>query len=527
MSVLFKNDPNYHTGHLFLECVKSRPSAIFQIDAATGAEETNASVLRRSVLLAQCFRSLGLKPGDVLALGGRNHLDLHIPYYAALMNGLPIAGVDPLFKFEEIKTHFTLSRPKVAFCQKENLEDYKRAADELELDTLIFTFDGENSMKELIEKYAGDDSVDGFEPAIFDLDKVYVWLVSTSGTTGGIKLAALKHKVLMEKLQIFLLALFRSDSMEDNKMGLNLSPVQWVTAFFNAVGMPLNHQTKLQTSAKPTTEHVIDIINKYKPVTVFVGPSLLTSILKHEKKCDFTCFDRLLSGGGRVHKDILIELRKLTRNPACFFEIYGQTENLGPILVPNPLGPLGNCGKCMVQGSIKLVDPETGKEITAPNTPGELWSKTLCFSEYYNNPQETAEAFTEDGFYKTGDVLYKDEDQNYFYVERLKMLIKYRSYHVAPAELEELIRTLPGVHDVSVTSVQHVEDGEWPVACVVRRYGAQVTAQEIEDLIADKLSDSKKLRGGVIFMDELPLTSTGKVARAILHKIVRDLLQNK
>lgn len=71
----------------------------FQIDAATGKNETYGSVLTRSVRLARCFQKMGLQPGDVLALGGRNHLDLRIPYYAALLTGLPIAGVDPFFKY--------------------------------------------------------------------------------------------------------------------------------------------------------------------------------------------------------------------------------------------------------------------------------------------------------------------------------------------------------------------------------------------------------------------------------------------
>lgn len=70
-----------------------------QIDGGTGEQETKRSVLSRTIRLSYCMKKYGLKPGDVLALGGKNHLDVHIPFYAAMMSGLPMAGVDPLYKY--------------------------------------------------------------------------------------------------------------------------------------------------------------------------------------------------------------------------------------------------------------------------------------------------------------------------------------------------------------------------------------------------------------------------------------------
>ncbi|PZC72010.1 hypothetical protein B5X24_HaOG212071 [Helicoverpa armigera] len=138
-------------GHLFFEHMLNRPNAICQIDAATGKSETNASVLSRSIRLARCLRQFGAKPGDVLALNGKNHLDLHIPYYAALLNGMPIVGVDPMLKFEEIKKLFKLTTPKIAFCQ---CEHFTEAVAELGLDTRIVTFtDGKYSMENFIREF--------------------------------------------------------------------------------------------------------------------------------------------------------------------------------------------------------------------------------------------------------------------------------------------------------------------------------------------------------------------------------------
>ncbi|XP_075984149.1 luciferin 4-monooxygenase-like [Anticarsia gemmatalis] len=515
----------YHLGHLFMDTMRSRPDAICQLDAATGQSETNASVLSRSVQLAKCLRHFGAKPGDVLALGGTNHLDLHIPHYAALMNGMPIAGVDPLFKCNDIKVHFSLCEPKVAFCQKELLGDYLKAIKELGLDTRVICFDeGAYSMKKFIQEFDKDD-VEEFAPAIFDLDKIYACLISSGGTTGVMKLIAFKHRLWVNKF-IELRAVFQKtakNTTDENKPALNVAPVQWISGFLNSLAMPLLHMIKIQTSGPRTTEHLIDVINKYKPKSVLVTSILLNSIFEEEKECDFSCFDSLMVGGTKIPKDGHIELKKRMRPDAVVIETYGQTENMGPVFMPVPRLPVGSCGNGKYSWhKVKLVDIKTGEEITKPNVPGEMLTKGPCFSEYYNNPELTASMFTNDGWYKTGDLLYIDEHDNYYFVERIQMMINGQVRFILPSapDIEEVIRSHPGVRDVCVTTVRASDVDQHPVACVVRRPGSAVTAQEIKDLVAGKLPESQRLRGGVVFMSQIPTTSAGKIARAKLNHMV-------
>ncbi|KAJ8711131.1 hypothetical protein PYW07_008373 [Mythimna separata] len=515
---------NYHVGHLCMDALRTRPDAVCQIDAATGKSETNASVLARSIQLARCFRKLGAKPGDVLALGGRNHLDIHIPYYAALMIGMPTAGVNPLFKPSEIKKLFKICLPRIAFCQKEDLDTYQAIKEELGLNTEIICFDeGRHSLASFIEKYEDKEDQEEFMPVILDQDKHYAGLISTGGTTGSFKLAAFTYRAFMKKL-IIILAASTQHPADENKTNLHISPVQWLSSYISTITSPLLHLTKVQSSSHMTDEHLIDIINQYRPIYGFWNPPVVNALLKSEKKCDFTCFDSIILSGATIHKDILLELRKRVRPGASVIQMYGLTENLGRTLAGAPEGPLGNCGKILPElPPVKIVDLETGKEITEPNVPGELWAQGVSFSGYYNNPEETATCFTEDGWYRTGDILYRDEKGYFFFIERIKMMIKYRIRHVYPMEIEEVIREHPGVRDVSVTSVPHEDDGEHPVACIVRAPGSNVTADEIKEMVADKLSDPQKLRGGVIFMDQLPLSSTGKLARGELRKLVLTL----
>ncbi|CAH2238906.1 jg13714 [Pararge aegeria aegeria] len=462
-----------HLGQLMLEKLRQHQDTICQIDAATGEEETYASVASRSIHLARSMRAFGLKPGDVLALGGKNHLDLHIPFYAALYNGLPMVGVDPLFKYDEIRTLFKLTEPKIAFCQVESFETYSKVAADLGLDMKIVTFEhGDCTMAEFIDKYDTEEPEEEFRP---------------------------------------------------KKRVLNLSPVNWISNYFMSVGGPLIGDTKVQSSIPDDYEHFIYIINKYKPSTCLIGPTLVSYLVSRKKDVDFSCFKSVTITGSKIFPALLAKLKALLSKDTLAVEAYGQTETIGSVLGPIPNGPSGSCGRPLPIYAIKLVDPTTGVEIKEPYVTGELWNKGPRFTEYYNDPEETALAFSEDGYFKTGDLLYRDENDNYFYIDRLKTLIKYRNSHILPLEVEELISTHPGVKEVCVVGINDPLVGQKAAACVVRNEEASVTAQDIKDLVLNKLSKNKQLRGGVVFVDQLPLTSSGKLARSKVLQLVSSM----
>ncbi|XP_045770495.1 luciferin 4-monooxygenase-like [Maniola jurtina] len=507
--------PNYHFGHLAFESLSLHTDRVCQIDAATGAEESYESVLKRSISLAKALRAYGLNPGDVMAIGGPNHLDICIPHFAALFNGLPIVGVDPYFKYDEMRALFEITRPKIAFCQNESYDTYAKAAEDLKLDVKLVTFDeGECTMKKFIDMYEALDPVEDFKVAEYDLDKVYPFLICTSGTSGKLKVAAFKNKPLLTKIHFF-----RKAEDPSLKTTLVLSPVNWISFFFSPIIVATSGGIRLQTSNPDNYDNIIDMINKYKPEKALLSPAHIGSLLARHSEVDLTCFKTITGTGSKLYLDVKAGFKKLLASDCMFVEAYGQTESIGSVLVPNVFGPPGSCGRPGDMYSIKLVDPDTGVEIKEPNVTGEILVKGPGFSCYYNDPEETEKWFTEDGFYKTGDLLYRDEDNNYYFVDRCKTLMKYRNFHIYPAELEEVINRHPGVKDVCVVGVEDPVDGQRPVACVVRQGDSNVTAQEIKDLIIRNLSKNKELRGGVIFLDNLPYTSTGKILRSKVKEI--------
>ena len=132
---------------------------------------------------------------------------------------------------------------------------------------------------------------------------------------------------------------------------------------------------------------------------------------------------------------------------------------------------------------------------------------------YLNNPEATAATIRPDGFMHTGDIGYFDDKGWLEITDRIKELIKYKGFQVAPAEIEALINTLPGVADVVVIPVPDEAAGEIPRAYVVRAAGSTVTDNDIEELVQTHLAPHKQLRGGVRFVDAVPRAASGKLLR--------------
>uniref|UniRef100_A0A1B0DIS0 AMP-binding enzyme C-terminal domain-containing protein n=1 Tax=Phlebotomus papatasi TaxID=29031 RepID=A0A1B0DIS0_PHLPP len=116
---------------------------------------------------------------------------------------------------------------------------------------------------------------------------------------------------------------------------------------------------------------------------------------------------------------------------------------------------------------------------------------------YIGNDAATKEVFDPEGWLRTGDLGYYDEDEFFFIVDRIKEVIKYRALQVPPAELEALLLSHPKIADAGVTGIPNEADGEHPIAFVVKKPSEEITEQEIKDYIANLVIDIKRLRGGI------------------------------
>ena len=141
-------------------------------------------------------------------------------------------------------------------------------------------------------------------------------------------------------------------------------------------------------------------------------------------------------------------------------------------------------------------------------------TKPVCHMKgYLNKPEETAKFFAQDGFLHTGDLGHYDELGQLFFDGRLKELIKYKNHHVYPLEIENVICTHPSVFEAAVFGRPDPNVQELVTAVVVVKPGMEVSEQEIIELVSENVDDSKKLRGGVNFVEKLPKNPQGKILR--------------
>lgn len=136
---------------------------------------------------------------------------------------------------------------------------------------------------------------------------------------------------------------------------------------------------------------------------------------------------------------------------------------------------------------------------------------------YHNRPEETEKMFV-DGWLRTGDLGYYDENKMFYLTDRLKELIKVKGFQVAPAELEEIIRTYPDVADAAVIGVPHEASGEVPRAYIVPKPNAKLDTKQLDDYVSDKVASFKKLKGGIAVVDSIPKNPSGKILRMALKQ---------
>ncbi|RZC40025.1 AMP-binding C domain containing protein [Asbolus verrucosus] len=138
---------------------------------------------------------------------------------------------------------------------------------------------------------------------------------------------------------------------------------------------------------------------------------------------------------------------------------------------------------------------------------------------------DSSQAFDEDGFLKTGDIGYDDEDECFYIIERLKEMFKYMSWHILPSTIDAVLLEHPAVKEAAVFGIPRIEEkGEVPAACVILKEKYSINKKEIEEFVAARVSDYEKLRGGVIFVETLKKTPSRKLMRKEIRKTILNSL---
>ena len=220
---------------------------------------------------------------------------------------------------------------------------------------------------------------------------------------------------------------------------------------------------------------------------------------------------------------------KLGRGKTFIGQTWGTTETCGSITGQSweVSDQTGSVGSLIANMRARIMDDDD--QDVKVEDPGEVVLKGPTVTKgYHDNPEATRGAFL-DGWYRTGDVgLWRDG--KIYIVDRKKELIKYKGMQVAPAELEALLISHPKVHDVGVIGVYTKElETELPRAYIVPKAGDVPSEEELKKFVKNNLASHKQLRGGVVFVSEIPKTASGKILRKELRRRAaeEDILRPK
>ncbi|RLN06141.1 hypothetical protein BBJ28_00004737 [Nothophytophthora sp. Chile5] len=259
-------------------------------------------------------------------------------------------------------------------------------------------------------------------------------------------------------------------------------------------------------------------VEKYKIKRLHLAPPLVNFLAKHPlvDKYDLSQSTQASSGGAPLGKEVEQAVRK--RLGVQVLQSYGMTEFAGVGTHSSITSHRdGASGKLYPNVELRVTCLETGVDLPA-NKRGELLFRSPALMKgYFNDPEANRLAFTEDGFLRTGDIGYIDDDGFVFIVDRLKELIKYKGHQVAPAEVEDVVNSHPQVADSGcVRGYDPVTGEEIPKAFVVLKEGGKLSAEKLMAYVATKVAGYKRVRE-VEFTEVIPKSLSGKILRRKLQ----------
>lgn len=339
----------------------------------------------------------------------------------------------------------------------------------------------------------------------------------TGGTTGIPKAAQLTHANITTNTEQALLWFMAGPQPEGQARMLAVLP------FFHVFSMTVQMNLSLRMGAAlilmPKFELIplLKTIDREKP-TIFAGvPTLYRAITACPKvgQYDLSSLKLCVSGGAPLTEGVRVDFKALTG--LDLVEGYGLSET-SPITNANPIAgakKAGSIGPPLPRTEVRIVDMESG-EVAAPRAEGELRIKgPQVMKGYWNRPDADQSAFDAEGYFRTGDIGYMDEDGYVFIVDRIKDMIIASGFKVFPRRVEEAVALHPAVSEVLCAGVAHEYRGETVKVWVVRREGMELDKDTLEIFLKDKLAPYEMPKH-VAFRESLPKTLIGKPDRKAL-----------
>lgn len=482
---------------------QSQPIAL--VDAHSGLSLSYPALRQNVRAIAAGLHGLGIRKRDVVLVLSPNSIALPCIHLAIFSIGAILTTANPLCTEKEIKKQAQDSGTVIIFAP-ENLIEKARTT---QLPVIVIEgnytkAEGCISSLSLLLQSA----INGF-PSVDMKQEDTATLLYSSGTTGKSKGVISTHGSLIAGI------LSRDGMGPGDKIYLCTVPMFHVLGFFCTVCCVATGKTVV-VMPKFDLGEMLWSIERYRVNFLPVSPPILVALNKSPiiRNYDLSSLQSIESGGAPLGRDTIDKFSALFPN-VQIIQGYGLTESMGPVTfikTKEENTRYGTTGLLAATMEAKVVDTVTGKALP-PNHKGELWLRgPTIMKGYFGNDEATASTLDSEGWLKTGDLCYIDEDGFLFVVDRLKELIKYKGFQVAPAELEELLLSNPEITDAAVIPYPDKEAGQVPMSFVVRKPGSNLSEEDVKKFVAKQVSPYKKIRR-VAFVTSIPKSPSGKILR--------------
>lgn len=500
-----------------------------------------------------------MRKGDVLSLFSPNSIDTPAITLGALWAGVIVSPANPGYTVNELAYQLKDSGAKAIVTQLTTIDTVRKACAKVGLpeDHIILLGEARDQTGRF-KHWSSVCNISGtsrYNKAKISPKKDLAFLVYSSGTTGTPKGVELSHYNLTSNI-------LQLNAGEDGNLtwdgsgtsgdiplprkGSGGDKILACLPFFHIYGLtssvllPMYSGVKIVVLPKFEIEKFCRLIQDHGITYIYVVPPMCLLLSKHPcvEKYDLSSIRMANCGAAPLTRELVEAVFR--RTGIKVKQAYGLSE-ASPTCVAQPWADwatsIGSIGKlvpnmqakfCTTPGSKEEHDSSSKATEVAQGRTGELYLKgPNIFRGYHNKPEETKGCLDDEGWFRTGDVGHIDEHGDIYITDRVKELIKYKGFQVAPAELEGQLVDHDLIDDVAVVGVESQELGtEVPRAYVVRKGGKKAVqegdGERIVQWLNGRVANHKKLRGGVRFVDAVPKSASGKILRRILKEEARQ-----
>jgi long-chain acyl-CoA synthetase len=497
---------NANVAQLLHDTADRVPDAVGLVDGDTRL--TWAELDTRVDAMASGLVQRGLRSGERVALLSGNSIEFVVAYFAILRAGLVAVPLNPAYTAPEVAVLLKDSGASLLFTST-NAAPVAREAAEAVTACEVVTI-GSAAWDAMLQ-------VDAVLAEVPSPPDAIALLLFTSGTSGRPKGAMLSHGALRANLDM-LRELTDPPAALPSDVTLGVLPLFHIYGLNTVLNLAVSMGARVVLLDRFDPTETLNVIQREGVTSVAGAPGMFQAWLQMPNARDALAGVRLFSSGGAPLPPKVLEAFQ-ERIGKEIYEGYGMTET-APVVATTLVGgrpKAGSVGRPLPGVEVMLVD-ESGQEVEE-NDPGEVWVKgPTVFTGYWPDGAGGAD---DNGWFRSGDVAYIDDDGDLHVVDRRRELILVNGFNVYPREIELVIEAMPSVQEVAVVGIPDEATGEAVTAMVVPAAGETVTVAQVEEYCASRLARFKSPTT-IRIVSELPHSATGKIAKGRLREVYGD-----